>query len=124
MTAPDRKFRDIDEYIQSVPPEVQSILEQLRRIIHENAPLAEEAIRYGVPTFRLNGNLVHFAAYTHHIGFYPSPSAIVAFDKELAPYKHAKGTVQFPLDQPIPSDLVKRIVQYRVKENLQTGKKG
>lgn len=124
MTAPDRKFRDIHEYIQSVPPDVQSILEQLRRIIHENAPLAEEAIRYGVPTFRLNGNLVHFAAYTHHIGFYPSPSAIVAFDKELAPYKHAKGTVQFPLDQPIPSDLVKRIVQYRVKENLQTGKKG
>jgi len=122
MNTPDRKFKNIDEYIRSFPPDVQKILEQLRNIVHENAPGAEEAIRYGMPTFRQNGNnLVHFAAYEHHLGFYPTPSAIVAFEKELPPYKHAKGSVQFPLDNPVPYDLVKRIVQFRVKETLEQG---
>ncbi len=123
MNASNRRFKDIDAYIQSFPPDIQKILEQLRRIIHENAPGAEEAVSYGMPTFKLHGNLVHFAAFEHHIGFYPTPSGIEAFEKELAPYKHAKGSVQFPLDNPIPYDLVKRIVQFRVKETLEIGKK-
>lgn len=105
------------------PPDVQKILVQLREIIHELAPGAEEAIRYGIPTFILNGNLVHFAAFEHHIGFYPTPSAIHAFQGELAPYTHAKGSVQFPLDKPIPYDLVRRMVRFRVEESLDAGKK-
>lgn len=123
MNASNRRFKDIDAYIQSFPPDIQKILEQLRRIIHENAPGAVEAISYGMPAFKLNGNLVHFAAFEHHIGFYPTPSGIKAFENELAPYKHAKGSIQFPLDKPIPYDLVKRIVQFRVKETLEGGKK-
>ena len=123
MNTSNRKFKDIDEYIQSFPPAIQKILEQLREIIHENAPGAEETISYGIPTFKLNGNLVHFAAFEHHIGFYPTPSGIEVFEKELAPYKHAKGSVQFPLEKQIPYDLVKRIVQFRVKEALESRKK-
>lgn len=123
MNTSNRQFEDIDAYIQSFPPDIQKILEHLRRTIRENAPGAEEAIRYGMPTFRLNGNLVHFAAFEHHIGFYPTPSGIEAFEEELAPYKHAKGSVQFPIDKPIPYDLVKKIVQFRVKESLESGKK-
>jgi uncharacterized protein YdhG (YjbR/CyaY superfamily) len=123
MNTSNRKVKDIDEYIRSFPPAIQKILEQLRTIIHKNAPDAEEAISYGMPTFKFNGNLVHFAAFEHHIGFYPTPSGLEAFEKELAPYKHAKGSVQFPLDEPIPYDLVKRIVQFRVRENLKSGKK-
>jgi uncharacterized protein YdhG (YjbR/CyaY superfamily) len=124
MNASNRKFKNIDEYIRSFPPDIQKILEQLRKIIQENAPDADEAISYGMPTFKLNGNLLHFAAFEHHIGFYPTPSGIEAFEKELAPYKHAKGSVQFPLDKSIPYDLVKRIVQFRVKESLESEKKG
>ena len=123
MNTSNRKFKDIDEYIQSFPPAIQQILEQLRTIIHENAPGTEEAISYGMPTFKLNGNLVHFAAFEHHIGFYPTPSGIETLENELAPYKYAKGSVKFPLDKPIPYDLVKRIVQFRVKETLESGKK-
>ena len=123
MTASSTKFKDVDEYIGSFPPDVQKILEKLRETIHRTAPEAEEAIRYGMPTFRLNGNLVHFAAYRHHIGFYPTPTGIEAFEEELAPYKHAKGSVQFPLDKPIPYDLVKRMVKMRVKENTKAKKK-
>ena len=115
--------KNIDEYISSFPPDVQEILEKLRNLIHETVPDAEEAMRYGIPTFTLNGNLVHFAAFEHHIGFYPTPAGIEAFKKELSIYKHAKGSVQFPLDQPIPYDLVKRIVEYRVKEVREGGKK-
>ena len=122
MNTSNRKFKDIDEYIQSFPPAIQKILKQLRKIIHENAPDAEETISYGMPTFKFNGNLVHFAAFEHHIGFYPTPSGIEAFEKELAPYKHAKGSVQFPLEKQIPYDLVKRIVQFRVKEALESRK--
>jgi uncharacterized protein YdhG (YjbR/CyaY superfamily) len=99
------------------------ILQRLREIVHESAPGAEEAIRYGIPTFRLNGNLVHFAAYKNHIGFYPAPSGIEAFRNELAPYIHGKGTVQFPIDRPVPYDLVRKIVKYRAKENTGGGKK-
>jgi uncharacterized protein YdhG (YjbR/CyaY superfamily) len=123
MTIPGRPFKTIDEYIRTFPPDIQKILEQLRGTIHEVAPEAEETIRYGIPTFTLNGDLVHFAAFENHIGFYPTPSAIEAFRKELSPYKHAKGSVQFPTGTPLPMDLVRRIVQFRVKENLGSGKK-
>ena len=113
----------IDEYIRTFPPDIRKILEKLREIVHESAPDAEEAIRYGIPTFRLNGNLVHFAAYKNHIGFYPAPSGIEAFRNELAPYIHGKGTVQFPIDRPVPYDLLRKIVEYRAKENTGAGKK-
>jgi uncharacterized protein YdhG (YjbR/CyaY superfamily) len=100
------KPRTIDEYIAMFPTDVQKILENLRQLIRETAPEAEETIDYGIPTFKLNGNLVHFAAFKNHIGFYPAPSGIEAFKKELSLYKQSKGTVQFPLDKPIPIDLV------------------
>lgn len=97
---------------------VKGVLERLRRVIAESAPDAVETINYGIPTFKLNGgNLVHFAGFKNHIGFYPTPSSIVAFKKELAPYKQAKGSVQFPLDKPIPFEIVKKMVIFRVKEN-------
>lgn len=121
MTSPGRKIKTIDDYIRTFPPDVRNILEQLRKTIHEIAPEAEETIRYGIPTFTLNGNLVHFAAFRNHIGFYPTPSAIKAFREELSPYNHAKGSVQFPIDTPLPFDLVRRIVQFRVKENREGG---
>ena len=118
MAIPRRQFKTMDEYIAAFPKNAQIILEKLRRVIRESAPKSEEAISYGIPTFKLNGNLVHFAAFKNHIGFYPTPSAIVAFKKELSPFRQAKGSVQFPIDKPIPYDLVKRIVRYRVKENF------
>jgi len=109
---------DIDTYINSFPSEVRSILEQVRQTIKLAAPDAEETINYAMPTFVLHGNLVHFAGYKHHIGFYPAPSGISAFQNEISAYKWAKGSVQFPLNQPIPLDLIERIVKFRVKENL------
>jgi len=118
MATPKKQVKTMDEYIATFPKNVQDILEKLRRVIKESAPKAEETINYGIPTFKLNGNLVHFAAFKNHIGFYPTPSAIVAFKKGLSPYKQAKGSVQFPLDKPIPFSIVKKIVKYRVKENL------
>jgi uncharacterized protein YdhG (YjbR/CyaY superfamily) len=118
MAMSRRQSKTMDEYIAAFPKNVQDILEKMRRVIRESAPQAEEAISYGIPTFKLNGNLVHFAGYKNHIGFYPTSSAIAAFKEELSPYKQAKGTVQFPIDKPIPLDLVKRIIRYRVKENL------
>ena len=124
MATPRKQFENIDEFIGSFPPDVRRILEKMRKTIHKAAPEAEEAMRYGIPTFRLNDeNLVHFSAFAKHIGFYPNPSAIVAFKKELSAYKGAKGSVQFPLNKPIPFDLVKRIVKFRVKESLGTAKK-
>jgi len=114
--------QDIDEYISSFPEEVQKKLELLRASIREVAPDAVEKISYQMPTFALEGNLVHFAAYKGHIGFYPTPSAIEKYKRELSAYKGAKGSVQFPLDQPIPYNLVKEIVAYRVKENLELAK--
>lgn len=109
----------IDEYIAGFPADVQDILEKLRLTIQQAAPEAVEAIRYQIPTFILNGNLVHFAAYKKHIGFYPTPSGIEQFKSELIAYKTSKGTVQFALDQPIPYDLVRKIVTFRVAENTQ-----
>ncbi len=107
----------IDEYIAGFPPDVRALLERVRRAIREAAPDAEEAIKYRMPTFVLNGNLVHFAGYAHHIGFYPTPSGIAAFKKELARYPSAKGSVQFPVDQPIPYPLIGRITRFRVAES-------
>ncbi len=114
-----RQFKTIDEYIQTFPVNIQNILEKIRQTIRRAAPDAVETISYQMPTFKLNGkNLVHFAAWQNHIGFYPTPSGTEAFQKELSPYKRAKGSVQFPLDKPIPFDLVERIVTFRVKENV------
>ncbi|MGE5676729.1 MAG: iron chaperone [Pseudomonadota bacterium] len=107
----------IDEYISQFPAEVQEILIKLRNIIREAAPGAEEKISYQMPAFVLHGNLVYFAAFKKHIGFYPTPSGIEAFREELSGYKGAKGSVQFPIDKPIPYELIDRIVRYRVKEN-------
>jgi uncharacterized protein YdhG (YjbR/CyaY superfamily) len=108
----------IDEYIADFPPDVQEILQKIRAIIRKAAPQAAETINYQMPTFTLHGNLVHFAAFKNHIGFYPTPSGIENFKAELAAYKGAKGSVQFPLDQPIPYGLISKIVKFRVKENL------
>jgi uncharacterized protein YdhG (YjbR/CyaY superfamily) len=109
----------IDEYIAGFPADIQEILERIRQVVREEAPQAEETISYQMPTFRLHGNLVHFAAFTNHIGFYPVPTGIEAFKDELSAYKQGKGSVQFPLDQPIPYDLIRRVVQFRVRENLE-----
>lgn len=111
-------FGSIDEYISAYPKNIQVILEKLRQTIKAAAPEAQEAISYGLPTFKLNGNVVHFGGFKNHIGFYPAPRGIEAFKAELAPYQGGKGTVKFPLDQPIPFDLVTKIVEFRVKENL------
>jgi len=108
----------IDEYIAGFPPDVQTILNRIRAAIHQAAPQAEEAISYQMPTFKLHGNLVHFGAFKSHIGFYPAPTGIEQFQKELSVYQNAKGSVQFPLDRPMPYALIKRIVKFRVKENL------
>jgi len=109
--------KNIDEYIARYPQEIQDILQQIRMTIWEAAPEAEEAISYQMPTFRLHGNLVHFAVFKNHIGFYPIPSGIEQFKEELSAYKVGKGSVQFPLDQPIPYDLIRRITLFRVEEN-------
>lgn len=109
----------IDKYIATFPADVQAILQKVRATIRKSAPGAEEAISYQMPTFKLNGNLVHFAAFKNHIGFYPVPSGIEKFKKELSAYKGAKGSVQFPLDRPIPYGLISKIVKFRVKENLE-----
>ncbi|MEI2692946.1 MAG: DUF1801 domain-containing protein [Anaerolineae bacterium] len=108
----------IDEYIAAFPDDMQQILQQIRQTIRAAAPDAQEAISYQMPTFKLHGNLVHFAAYKKHIGFYPAPSGIEAFKGELTPYASSKGAVQFPLDQPMPNDLIRRIVTFRATENL------
>ena len=108
----------IDEYIAEFPPETQAVLQEVRRVIRAAAPAATETMSYAVPTFDLNArHLVHFAGYARHIGLYPGPSGIAAFAGELAPYKHAKGSVQFPLGEPLPADLIRRIVEYRVAES-------
>lgn len=104
----------IDEYILKFPPETQEILNMLRKVIKESAPDAKEKISYQMPTFVLHGNLVHFAAYKNHIGFYPTPSGIEAFKHELSEYKGAKGSVQFPIEKPLPYQLISKIVKFRV----------
>jgi uncharacterized protein YdhG (YjbR/CyaY superfamily) len=124
------QIKTMDEYINLFPEDVRNILNELRQAIKETAPEAQETINYQIPTFTLNGNLVHFAAFKNHVGFYPTPSGMEAFKKELAAYKGAKGSVQFPINQPLPLPLIRRIVEYRVKENSErkpkkksTGKK-
>jgi uncharacterized protein YdhG (YjbR/CyaY superfamily) len=118
MDAGSTAPKDIDEYIAGFPKEIQEILEKIRMTIREAAPDAEEAIKYQIPTFILKGNLVHFAAFKNHIGFYPAPQGIEEFADELAPYASGKGSAQFPLDKPIPFDLIRRIVKFRVEKNL------
>jgi len=115
--------KDIDDYVGDFPKEVQQLLEKMRLTIKKAAPGAREKISYGMPTFALDGNLVCFAAYKRHIGFYPGAAAIAAFKKDLSGYKWAKGSVQFPLDEPLPLALVSRIVKFRVKQNLSKKKK-
>lgn len=111
-------YDSIDDYISRFSPEVQDILTTLRKVIKEAAPGAAEKISYQMPTFALHGNLVHFAAFKSHIGFYPAPSGIEAFKEELSGYKGAKGSVQFPIDKPLPYELISKIVKFRVAENI------
>lgn len=117
--------KDIDDYIAGFPGEVQDMLQQIRAAIQKVVPGAQEDIKYAIPTFVLNGkNLVHFAAYKHHIGFYPTPTGIESFKKELSKYKQGKGSVQFPLDQPMPLKLITEIVKFNVARNAEAaGKK-
>ncbi len=114
-----KTFASIDDYIADFPKEVQKRLETMRTTIRKAAPNAEEAIKYGIPTFVLNGNLVHFGGFKHHIGFYPAPKGIEAFKKELAEYEGGKGTVKFPHSKPLPLALIIKIVKLRVKQNLE-----
>ena len=111
--------KNIDEYIAAFPDDVRKQLERMRTAIRKAAPKAEEAMKYGIPTFVLNGNLVHFAAYKNHIGFYPAPMGIEAFEKETKRYQYGKGTLQFPLDEPIPLPLITKITKFRVEKNLE-----
>jgi uncharacterized protein YdhG (YjbR/CyaY superfamily) len=111
--------KTIDEYIAGFPDAVQRLLEQMRRTIRDAAPQAQEAIKYQIPTFVFHGNLVHFAAFKGHIGFYPTPSGIEAFEQELSAYERSNGTIRFPLEGPIAYDLVRKIVELRVRENLE-----
>ncbi len=110
---------NIDEYVASFPEEVRALLEKVRSTISRAAPGAVEAISYRIPTFKLKGNLVHFAAFKRHIGFFPTSTGIANFKEELSSYKSAKGSVQFPYDKPIPYDLICKIVKFRVRENLE-----
>ncbi len=112
--------KNIDEYIAAFPEEIQAMLEQIRATISKLAPTAEEAIKYAIPTFVLNGrNLVHFAAFKNHIGFYPTPTGIESFQKELSKYKQGKGSVQFPLDEPMPLALITKIVKFNMARNAE-----
>jgi uncharacterized protein YdhG (YjbR/CyaY superfamily) len=115
--------KTIDEFIGQFPPETQAILQQVRDTIKSAAPDATETISYGIPTFQFHGNLVHFSGYAHHIGFYPGANGVHEFARELSGYKTSKGTVQFPLDKPIPFDLIRRITEFRLQENLEKVKK-
>jgi len=114
----------IDEYIAELPDETQKVLEELRTLIREVAPDATETISYAIPTFNLNGkHLVHFAGYAKHVGLYPAPSGMSAFEGELAPYRHSKGSVQFPLGRPLPTELIRHIVEFRVAEVTGKGRR-
>ena len=123
MKTPEKGYKTIDEYIATFPENIQSILQELRQTIKDAAPQAEEVISYQMPAFKLNGILVYFAAFKNHISFFPTASAIEAFKEELSDYETSKGTVRFPLDKPIPLDLVRKMVCYRVSENLNKKKK-
>ena len=123
MNSTKNSFKTIDEYIKTFPNDIRKILETVRQTIKKAAPDADEAISYQIPTFKLNGNLVHFAAFKNHIGFYPGSKAIEIFQKDLTKYKSSKGAVQFPLDKPMPLSLIQKIVKHRVKENSAKTKK-
>ncbi|MEX6688539.1 DUF1801 domain-containing protein [Danxiaibacter flavus] len=112
----------VDEYIAGFPQDVQEVLQSVRTTIQKAAPKATEKISYQMPTFYLEGNLVYFAAFKNHIGFYPTPSGTDSFQKELSVYKSGKGSAQFPLDQPMPLSLITKIVKFRVRENLEKAK--
>lgn len=116
-------FKTIDEYIALQPEKVILILEEIRETIRNVIPEAEETIGYQIPTFKYYGNLVHFAAYKNHIGFYPGASGVEAFKDEISEYSTSKGTIQFPIDEPIPLDLISKITAFRVKQNLEKKKK-
>jgi uncharacterized protein YdhG (YjbR/CyaY superfamily) len=118
MTSQKANCSSIDEYIATFPEDIQAKLETLRATIRAAAPDAEERISYQMPAFALKGNLVYFAALKNHIGFYPTSSGVAAFQQELAPYKSTPGAIQFPLDEPLPLELVSKIVKFRVAENL------
>lgn len=118
MEKQKNEYGSIDEYILLFPENIQKKMVELRAIIREQAPQAQEKISWRMPTFYLNGNLVHFAAHSKHIGFYPGASGIETFESEFTNYKHSKGAVQFPIDEPLPVELIKRIVKFRVEENL------
>ncbi len=111
--------KTIDEYIAGFPPEIQELLEKIRKTIREAAPDADEAIKYQLPTFVLKGNLIHFGAFKNHIGFYPTSTGTKKFEEELSAYEGSKGAVRFPLGKPIPLSLISKIVKFRVKENLE-----
>lgn len=118
------KFDNVDDYINSFPEEVQSKLRQIRTVIRTNAPEAVESLSYGMPAYKENGRvLVYFAGFKNHIGFYATPAGHEEFRKELSKYKQGKGSVQFPLDQPIPYDLIGQIVEFRLEENRLKSKK-
>ncbi|GHU85878.1 hypothetical protein FACS1894153_1890 [Bacteroidia bacterium] len=116
-------MKTIDEYIATFEPAIQNTLNEIRNLIKDEVPEAIEKISYGMPTFYLNGNLVHFAAFKDHYSFFPTPSGIDAFEKELTPYRSGKGTLRFPINKPIPWDIIKKIIQFRVKENSNAHKK-
>jgi uncharacterized protein YdhG (YjbR/CyaY superfamily) len=122
MRTDQTALKNMDEYIADFPHDVQEILEKIRLTIRKAAPDAEEAIKYQIPTFTLKGNLVHFGAFKKHIGFYPTSTGIEKFKNELSVYEGAKGSVKFPLDKPTPFDLISKIVEFRVKENLDRAK--
>lgn len=117
MTTAKIRITSIDEYIQGFPERIQAMLSELRSTIRLAAPHAMEKISYRMPCFHLNGNLVYFAAYEHHLGFYPTPSGIIAFQEALKGYKTSKGAIRFPIDDPLPLALVRQIVEFRVEEN-------
>lgn len=119
MNSETIKPANIDEYIAGFPKDIQALLQKVRTTIRDAAPEAEETISYAIPTFKLNGNLVHFAAFKSHIGFYPTPGGIEEFEKELSVYKQGKGSVQFPVDEPLPLSLITRMVKFRVKKNTE-----
>ena len=122
MKADAQKFQTVDEYLGSFPESTKRILKEIRKTIKKAAPSAEESISYNMPAFKFHGVLVYYAGYQHHIGFYPTPSGIEAFKKELSEYVSAKGSVQFPIDKPMPLDLISEIVKFRVEENLEKEK--
>ncbi len=112
-----KTYKDIDSYIKAAPKEARALLKQMRTVVKKAAPEAKEAISYGIPTYKLNGHLVHFGAFKDHISFFPTSSGVSAFKQQLSKYRTAKGTIQFPLDKPLPLSLIKRIVVFRLKEN-------